>query len=108
MWVISARTLHFRRGTVEEHPVSHEKFFVQTEEFMLVPDFQNPQQPVWAPDWIKDEDLYKLVKKENKKNHMVLQETAEGPSEEEDEEPEKSKHHEQHETKGLKNPVWKK
>jgi hypothetical protein len=107
MWVISARTLHFRRGTVEEHPVTHEKYFVQTEEFLLVPNFQNPQSAVWAPDWIRDDDLWKAVKKENKKGAMVLQETAEGPPEE-DEEPSTDKHKVPDTKTGLRNPVWKK
>src|ERR1700758_4875015 len=88
MWVIPGRTLHFRRGTVEDHPVSHEKYFVQTEEFVLRPNPVKASTPVWAPDWIKEDELWKLVRKE--KNMLV--ESVDGPSEDEDEQPEVPKH----------------
>jgi hypothetical protein len=100
MFVIPGRTLHFRRGTIEEHPVTHEKYFVQTEDFLLVPNPANDHAPVYAPDWIKEDDLYKLVKKE--KNMLV--ESVDGPSEE-DEEP-KPKHPSQQKGSGLQSG-WK-
>jgi hypothetical protein len=82
MWVIPGRTLHFRKGTIEEHPISHENYFVQTDEFVLRPDPVKATTPVYAPDWIKDDDLYKLVSKE--KNMLV--ETVNGPTPEDEEE----------------------
>jgi hypothetical protein len=93
MWVTSKKRVLFQKARLEDSP-KNEKMQVVDEEFILEPNIgERALDPVSVPDWIKDTDMYKLLRKEGSINE------AHGPAREDEDESGKDESDKEKETK---------
>lgn len=89
MWVTSKKRVLFQKDRIEEKPVNNSVQNVQVveEEFILEPNTgDHALDPVFVPDWIKQTEMYKLLKKEGS-----IVEASHGPKGQDEQENEDEK-----------------
>lgn len=103
MWVISKKKALFTKDEIAEHPKTHESMQVIQEQFVLEPNIADLTEPVYAPDWIKETEFYKLLRKEGS-----IKESADPPkgATADESEDEQDKHHKGQTQSKTGLPAW--